>query len=325
MDSGTSTTANVIRTLLVLQTRPGITSRGLADRLGVSDRAVRRYISILRDAHVAVDSTLGRSGGYRLGRSLTPPPIVFTSSEALGLVMAVLDGHHAAADADDPVGAALGKLIGSLPASTAQQAALVRDHARAAPDQRAVRPDPDIIARLVEVVAHRRGARIDYTTGAGRSIEARVDPWAVVVRHGRWYLLAYVHDSDAARAYRVDRITDLIELNTDVDVPVDLNPVEWLENHLASGWAHSTTVEFDAAYADVAPWITRSMGILEPLDDGARCILRGTTSNVAMYAGEWLAGIPHPFRVVDSSELRAAVAEVARRLLAASEVSPSPE
>ena len=55
------------------------------------------------------------------------------------------------------------------------------------------------------------------------------------------------------------------------------------------------------------------MGRLEPLDDGRRCVLRGTTSNPAMYAGEWLAAIPHPFTVVGGPELRAAVHAIAER------------
>lgn len=318
-----SPTAKVIRTLQILQIQPGITAVELAERLQVSDRAVRRYVAILREANVPVDSVRGRYGGYRLGRSLQPPPLVFTASEALGLVMAVLDGHHAAADPDDPVGSALGKLIDSLPRSTARQAALVRDHARAAPDRRAARPQPTIIAALVEAVANHRAARITYTTTSGSSIETRIDPWAIVVRHGRWYLLCHAHGSDAARAYRVDRIGRLDELNIDVEPPADLNPVEWLETHLATGWKHTITVEFDAPHADVAPWITRPMGLLEPIGDGSRCVLRGTTSNPTMYAGEWLAAIPYPFQVVDSPELHAAVAELAHRLLAAIE-QPEP-
>ena len=48
-----------------------------------------------------------------------------------------------------------------------------------------------------------------------------------------------------------------------------------------------------------------------------RCVLTGTTSNPAMYAGEWLAAIPIPFHVEGGPELRAAVAAVAARLTAA--------
>lgn len=58
----------------------------------------------------------GRTSVHRSSSSAhrVPPPLVFTAAEALGLVLAVLDGSHAAADADDPAGAALGKIIWPL-------------------------------------------------------------------------------------------------------------------------------------------------------------------------------------------------------------------
>jgi hypothetical protein len=59
------------------------------------------------------------------------------------------------------------------------------------------------------------------------------------------------------------------------------------------------------------------MGRLSSIDDGARCVLTGTTSNPAMYAGEWLAAIPIPFHVEGGPELRAAVAAVTERLTVA--------
>jgi len=49
--------------------------------------------------------------------------VVFTEPEAVGLVMAVLDGQPAAADVDDLVGSALGKVIRALPESVGRQAA----------------------------------------------------------------------------------------------------------------------------------------------------------------------------------------------------------
>jgi predicted DNA-binding transcriptional regulator YafY len=312
-----SPTANVLRTLELIQTHPGITADDLAAQLKVSDPAARRYVATLRQADIPVESSRGRYGGYRLGRSLQPPPLMFTASEALGLVMAVLDGHHAAADPDDPVGSALGKLIGSLPTHTARHAVLVRDHARAIPDRNAARPEPSVIALLVEAVASRRGARIGYTTGKGTRLETRIDPWAIVVRHGRWYLLCLAHEADAARAYRVDRIDRVDVLNVDIEPPADLNPVVWLETHLGTGWKYPTCVEFAAPFDLVAPHITPPMGQLTPTGDGARCILRGTTNNPTMYAAEWLAAIPHPFRVIDGTELRDAVTDVGRRVLAA--------
>ena len=114
MPTSPSPTARALRTLDILQTRPGTTADQLADRLGVTERAARRYIGILREAGIPVESTRGPYGGYRLRRGTRLPPIVFTQAEALGLVMAVLDGQPAATDADDPVGSALSKLSASF-------------------------------------------------------------------------------------------------------------------------------------------------------------------------------------------------------------------
>lgn len=143
-DSGP--TARALLVLAALQSARQLTAAQLAERLGVSERAARRSVSTLREAGIPVESVRGRRGGFRLGRGLRLPPLMFSATEALGLVMAVLDGHHAADDPGEPVGAALGKLIAALPASVGAQASLMRAHARAAPDRVAIRPDPAITA-----------------------------------------------------------------------------------------------------------------------------------------------------------------------------------
>ena len=55
-----SPTARALRALDVLQARPGVTAAQLADRLGVTERAARRYVAILR-----VDS-IGMSASRRI-------------------------------------------------------------------------------------------------------------------------------------------------------------------------------------------------------------------------------------------------------------------
>ena len=64
------------------------------------------------------------------------------------------------------------------------------------------------------------------------------------------------------------------------------------------------------------------MGRLERIDGGERCVLTGTTSNPAMYTGEWRAAIPIRFHVEGGPELRAAVAAAAERLAAALGAAP---
>lgn len=316
-----SPTARALRALDILQNRPGTTADALAERLGVTERAARRYVGILREAGIPVESTRGPGGGYRLGRGTRLPPVVFTQAEALGLVMAVLDGHHpTTADVEDLVGSALGKVIQALPERVGHQAAVLREHAAAAPDRYFTRPDPAITSELVAAVAARRVVHVAYRSETGREWETEVDPWAVVVRFGRWYLLCHSHRADATRTYRIDRIHAVEQTAAEFEPPDGLDPIAVLEENLATGWEYPTRVVFDAPQAKVAPWIRAPMGKLEPL--GAGCVLLGTTSNPAMYAQEWLPTIPYPFRVEGGPELRAAVASVAARLAASLDAAP---
>ena len=218
-----SPTARALRTLEILQNRPGCTADQLAERLGVTDRAARRYVAILREAGIPVESVRGPYGGYRLGHGVRLPPLVFTAAEAVGLVMAVLDGRHAAADNEDPVGSGLGKIIRALPVHVGRQAATMREHARAVPDRWA-RPDPEITSALVEAVGEQRQVRIGYRSAAGHSHSFDVDPWSVVVRYGRWYLLCFAHHADAVRTYRIDRVTAVGQGTRTFETPDGLDP-----------------------------------------------------------------------------------------------------
>lgn len=316
------------RTLLALETiegAPGITAERLGDRLGVSERAARRYVEVLREAGIPIDSLRGPYGGYRTGRGLRLPPLMFSGAEALGLVMAVLDGHHQAADAADPAGSALGKIVRALPEPVAASVDAVRRSAAAAPDRAAARPHPATAAAIVQASAERRRVRMEYRSEAGSAWAAEIDPWAVVVRHGRWYVLCFAHSVGAQRAYRIDRIGAVDVLDVSFEPRADLDPIVMLEEHLATGWEYDVEVVLEAPIETVGRAVPRALGRLEELS-ATRCRLVGSTSNPTWYAAQ-LAGIPMPYRVVGGPEVREAVLALGRRAVAAcrrSRRSPQP-
>ena len=312
-----SPTARALLALELIQASPGITAQRLGARLGVSERAARRYAGILREAGVPVESARGALGGYRLGRGVRLPPMLFSADEALGLVMAVLDGHHDAGDSTGPVGSALGKLLRALPGTVAAQAEAVRLAAAPAPDRSAARPDPRTTATLVEARSNQRTVRLDYRSEAGTESVIVVEPWAVVVRHARWYLLCRSPATDQRRAYRIDRIRAVEVLNDRFEPPADLDPVAVLEDHLASGWAHSTDVIIDAGIDDVTPWLPRTLGRLEVVD-AATTRLAGSTNNLSDYAAQ-LNFLPCAYHIVGGDELRDATRALAQRMLDAAQ------
>jgi predicted DNA-binding transcriptional regulator YafY len=150
-----------------------------------------------------------------------------------------------------PAGSALGKIMRALPAPVAAQAEAVRRTTAPAPDRAAARPDPAITAALVQACSDRQRVRLGYRpeTGSQRVIEA--DPWAVVVRHGRWYLLCWSHATQARRAYRIDRVLEVHLLAGSFSPPASLDPVAMLEHHLAVGWEYQVEVIIDASLGTV--------------------------------------------------------------------------
>jgi predicted DNA-binding transcriptional regulator YafY len=312
----TSPTARALLALELLQNHPGITAERLADRLAVSERAVRRYVEILREAGVPIESTRGPYGGYRVGRGLRLPPLMFTTAEALGLVMAVLEGHEHAGDPADPVGAALGKIIRVLPEPVARPVDAVRRIPAQHPsDPDVARPDPETTALLVQAAASSRRLRLGYRMYPDIVREMEVDPWAVVVRNSRWYLLCWSHTKDARRTLRIDRVANVDILADTFTPPTDLDPLRTVDEHMSEGWRHQVEVVIDAPPAAVAQCIPRSLGRLEALGpDRSRLI--GSTDEPDWYVSQ-LTMLHAPFHVVEPPELRAAAAELGRRLLEA--------
>ena len=312
-----SPTARALLALELLQDSPGITADRLAGKLGVSERAARRYVGILREAGIPIESVRGPFGGYRVGRGMRLPPLMFSASEALGLVMALLDGHHDVSDAEGPVGSAMGKIVRALPEPVAAQVEAVRRTTAPAPDRGAARPDPATTMTLVQACAQRRQVRMGYRSGAGSEWATDADPWAVVVRHGRWYLLCWSHIAKARRAYRIDRVTSVDVLEGTFGPPVDLDPVAMLETHLAVGWEYDVELVIDAPFEKVARCVSRALGRLEAID-AATCRLTGSTGNPVWYA-EQLATIPAKYRIERCPELRQAARALGQRLIDASQ------
>jgi predicted DNA-binding transcriptional regulator YafY len=144
-----------------------------------------------------------------------------------------------------------------------------------------------------------------------------VDPWAVVVRHGRWYLLCWSHNADARRAFRVDRVSEVDVLDDTFKPPLDLDPVTMLEENLAVGWEYDVEVVIDAGFDSVARCVPRTIGRLEALDANSTRLV-GSTSNPVWYAQQ-LVSIPAPYRIVKCPELQKAAGALGTRLLEAAQ------
>ncbi|WP_084958355.1 helix-turn-helix transcriptional regulator [Thermoactinospora rubra] len=65
---------------------------------------------------------------------------------------------------------------------------------------------------LWEAVRDRRVVRFDYRGAGSENVRTRtVEPWGVVSRRGRWYLVGFDRDREAPRAFRLSRIVGQVD------------------------------------------------------------------------------------------------------------------
>src|SRR3954447_4164205 len=81
------TSARLLRLLSLLQARRDWPGRDLAERLGVSERTVRRDVERLRDLGYPVQASRGTDGGYRLGAGTAMPPLLLDDDEAVAVAV----------------------------------------------------------------------------------------------------------------------------------------------------------------------------------------------------------------------------------------------
>jgi predicted DNA-binding transcriptional regulator YafY len=197
-----STPARLLRLLSLLQGRREWAGTELAERLGVTDRTVRRDVGRLRELGYPVEGTTGTAGGYRLTSGEDLPPLLLDDDEAVAIATSLLgtvgDG--------ETEGRALAKLTQVMPGRLRSQVAAVGASVVSVPDLRAARIDPGVLSVLAAAVRDREIVRFAYRRRDGTAGERRVEPHHVVATYGLWYLVAFDTRAGDWRTFRVDRI-----------------------------------------------------------------------------------------------------------------------
>ncbi|MBF6194972.1 MULTISPECIES: helix-turn-helix transcriptional regulator [Nocardia] len=198
--------ARLLRLLSLLQTPREWPGSELAERLGVTDRTVRRDIDRLRELGYPVTATLGATGGYRLAAGTAMPPLLVEDDEAVAIAVGLrAAAGSAVAGIEEASVRALAKVEQVLPAKLRRR---VRVLAAALTPPAAGGPaaDPDVLATLAAAVTNRERVRFAYRDEAGAETKRNTEPIGLVPARRRWYLVGYDLDRAAWRVYRVDRI-----------------------------------------------------------------------------------------------------------------------
>ncbi|MGW5364616.1 helix-turn-helix transcriptional regulator [Actinopolymorpha pittospori] len=202
--------ARLLRLLAMLQSRREWSGSELAERLGVTDRTIRRDIDRLRALDYPVAGVTGTAGGYRLTSGRNLPPLLLDDDEAVAVAIGLVTAASGSvAGIEESSMRALAKLEQVLPARLRPRLAAVSTATAAVPHPDAPRVDPSVLAVLASCCRDREIPSFDYRDRGGQTRARRVEPHSVVTVRGYWYLLAYDPDRGDWRIFRVDRIEEI--------------------------------------------------------------------------------------------------------------------
>ncbi|MBI0297556.1 YafY family transcriptional regulator [Streptomyces sp. PRKS01-29] len=325
-------TARVLALLEILQAGGTRTVADLADRLGVDERTVRRYVGHLIDLDVPVRSVRGRYGGYRLAPGYRMPPLMLTDEEALAVLLGLVAGRRAGLVTTSVAAAesAAAKVRRVLPEALGRRLdALLATADFTAPARPMAIPETRVLLVLAEAARDRRPVAISYTAWTGRRSERTVHPYGVVAHSGRWYVTGADSASGEVRTFRLDRIETATALPGSFDVPEGFDPAARVLSGLAGvPYLHEVSLRVQGTVEQVRHRLPPGLATVRELPDGpARDA--ATASGEGEGGGwvrvelraerlEWvpsvLAWLDLPFVIEHPDALRDHVRALARRL-----------
>jgi predicted DNA-binding transcriptional regulator YafY len=308
------TSARLLRLLSLLQTPGDWTGAGLARRLEVDVRTVRRDVDKLRALGYPVHATPGVAG-YRLGAGAKLPPLLLDDDEAIAVAIGLRTAATGTvAGIEETSLGALTKLEQVLPSRLRHRVNLMHSVTVTLP---ATGPtvDPRTLTAIATACRDHHRLRFDYQTHEGTTAIRSVEPHRLVHTGRRWYLIGWDIDRADWRTYRIDRMQPRIPTGPRFTPrqPPDLDLAGYLSRGMSTApYRYQARITLHVSAEMAAERIPTTIGVVEAIDSRTCLLHTGSNSldELALYVG--LFGFR--FQVHEPVELIAYIRDLAARL-----------
>ncbi len=200
------TSSRLLDLLALLQARRDWPGAELAERLGVSQRTIRRDVERLRDLGYPVESVRGPAGRYTLRAGTAMPPLLLDEDEAIAIAVGLGTAARASVSGiEETAVRALVKLEQVLAVQPRRRGGAL-GAATIAPAADGPLVDPGHLTAIAAACRDHECLRFAYTRRDGEEMRREVEPHSLVNLGRRWYLVAYDRGREDWRTFRVDRL-----------------------------------------------------------------------------------------------------------------------
>jgi predicted DNA-binding transcriptional regulator YafY len=278
-------TTRVLAVLALLQAHGRMSGSELAQRLEVNIRTLRRYIIMLQDLGIPIESERGRNGAYVLSAGFKLPPMMFTNEEALALTVGLISARRLnLADTDRAVESAFAKLERVMPLDLKSRVrALTETITLDLNTATSIPPREVVLTAMSSAAQLQERVHIQYHAPQGEETERDFDPYGLTYYLNKWYVVGYCHLRQDLRSFRLDRITHIHTLNAHFKRPEGFDPLTHMMQTIATmprKFAFELLLKTDIGTAQKE--VFDVLGVLEADKDGV--IMRGSVEDL-----DWLA------------------------------------
>lgn len=178
-----------------------VNAQELAQKFEISKRSVYRYVAMLSEGGIPIETRMGRNGGWGIVDTYKLKATYFTEEEYQRLIFAL----QSFSLQDDVTKNAIQKLSG-----------LRRSHASATvlkSDQLVVDSADysvgDYVNVLSDCISQRLLCNIEYHSKAGAVTSRSIEPYCLILKDGSWYVYCFCRMRKAFRYFKVSRMVRL--------------------------------------------------------------------------------------------------------------------
>lgn len=310
-------TTRVLTVLALLQTHGRMTGTELARRLEVNARTLRRYIVMLQDLGIPIETERGRYGAYILSAGYKLPPMMFTNEEALALTVGLISARRLnLTHTGHAIESAFAKLERVLPHELKNQVRALTETVTFSMDTASsIPPHETILSTLTRATQLGQRVHLQYQSRQGETTERALDPYGLTYFQSKWYVIGFCHLRQEVRSFRLDRIVDIQSTQEPFERPAGFDPLTYITQAIATlprkyPFELILKTEMETAQKEVFD----VLGILEAKQ--RYVTLRGSVDDLAWLARQ-IAMFSFEFVIQEPKELKDEVEKVAEKLRAA--------
>jgi predicted DNA-binding transcriptional regulator YafY len=178
-------------------------------------------------------------------------------------------------------------------------------------------PAREAITALSTAVMEQRRVVLRHRSAQGVETERRVDPYGLVYRAGRWYVVGYCHLRASLRVFRLDRVQQATVQGEHFSRPADFDPLACVLRALAEQpgtWL--VRVMLRTTFEQAWQQLPAGMATLQRRSEGVE--IRISVEDLEWIA-RFLVNLGTPFVVIEPAALRDTLRRLATEIAVAAD------